>query len=321
MGEDNKIDNLDDKLAVLMFGESVHDANEHKSNIREAIELDADYVIGVCRSLIMEHRQHSKEVKKLLDDNKKLTRGRSYYEKTIGERIARLASKLTQAEIKLRISETKRRISEHRLRISDSDKSNARKKLEDENKKLESERKQLESELTKSTVPMRTNLREEILFDPVEYEDADTLKVLVYGAWHETIDRHLCELPDYVEVDLLLGSKGIGGQGKTKTDKQKDNDKKFAAIQEKNVGRFNWNYTSKKEDVHLKLYIWCKGEDPLIAYSGSANYTDKAFDEYPFPRELMFPTDPKVALKMFNELKEGAHPPLMDLTKSNQQAE
>ena len=41
--------------------------------------------------------------------------------------------------------------------------------------------------------------------------------------------------------------------------------------------RFNGHYLQKKPPVHSKVYGWCNGNNPLIGYSGSANYSQSGF--------------------------------------------
>ncbi len=40
---------------------------------------------------------------------------------------------------------------------------------------------------------------------------------------------------------------------------------------------FSCSYLYRGEPVHAKIYIWCENETPVIAFTGSANYTQTAF--------------------------------------------
>jgi len=36
---------------------------------------------------------------------------------------------------------------------------------------------------------------------------------------------------------------------------------------------FKCNYIKNRPPVHSKIYIWCNNDEPVLAFTGSANYT------------------------------------------------
>ena len=55
--------------------------------------------------------------------------------------------------------------------------------------------------------------------------------------------------------------------------------------------------------VHSKLYIWGKDDIPLVAFSGSANFTQSAFSSY--RKEIMDDCNPADALTYFYEIEKN----------------
>lgn len=54
--------------------------------------------------------------------------------------------------------------------------------------------------------------------------------------------------------------------------------------------------------VHSKLYIWAKNDEPVIAFNGSANFTQSAFSNS--RKELMSVCNAETAMKYFHEMDE-----------------
>ncbi len=74
--------------------------------------------------------------------------------------------------------------------------------------------------------------------------------------------------------------------------------------------KFQCSYVMKPPAVHSKIYAWYKDEEPLYAYTGSANYTQTAFLKA--QREVLTPCNAEVAFTYYNDLLEDtiycAHP-------------
>ncbi len=69
--------------------------------------------------------------------------------------------------------------------------------------------------------------------------------------------------------------------------------------------KFTCSYLAEGEPVHAKIYIWCKNDQPILAFTGSANYTESAFI-CSQRKEVLTETNPKQAFKFFNSLKSDA---------------
>ena len=67
--------------------------------------------------------------------------------------------------------------------------------------------------------------------------------------------------------------------------------------------KIDCSYIFTGQEVHSKVYVWSKGNDPQCAFCGSANYTINAFQKR---RECMNPCDPVEAIRYYNELKRDA---------------
>lgn len=87
-----------------------------------------------------------------------------------------------------------------------------------------------------------------------------------------------------------------------------------------NFGRLNFENSEFKIDIrtpsesidyHSKLYVWFKGDHPVLAWGGSANYTRLAFglsDQSDLRDEILFEVDPGLASKYVEELFSRSDP-------------
>lgn len=69
-------------------------------------------------------------------------------------------------------------------------------------------------------------------------------------------------------------------------------------------GQFSCGYLREGEEVHAKVYIWCSGSKPLLAYTGSANYTQIALLRS-CRREVLAECSPVLAYEFFQSLKKS----------------
>jgi len=69
--------------------------------------------------------------------------------------------------------------------------------------------------------------------------------------------------------------------------------------------KFTCSYIAEGEPVHAKIYIWCKDDQPVLAFTGSANYTESAFI-CSWRKEVLTETNPIHASEFFNSLKRDA---------------
>lgn len=64
---------------------------------------------------------------------------------------------------------------------------------------------------------------------------------------------------------------------------------------------FECKYVYEPPPVHSKLYIWCENEIPVLAYTGSANYTQQAFNGK--QQEILIECSPTEALDYYDEIE------------------
>lgn len=77
-------------------------------------------------------------------------------------------------------------------------------------------------------------------------------------------------------------------------------------------GHFTCRYLSRGASVHAKVYVWCKDEIPVIAFSGSANYTQQALVKSG-RREVLSECDPIDAYNYFRLIERDT----VDCTNQN----
>jgi hypothetical protein len=111
--------------------------------------------------------------------------------------------------------------------------------------------------------------------------------------------KHLCKLveqyPD-IKIKLIVGMTPFDGISLS-------NHKGFTKIMlEIFPNNFTCGYLHSGPPVHSKLYIWMKDGIPKISFVGSANYTQKAFNELK-QKELLTQCDSSIALEYFNQVE------------------
>jgi HKD family nuclease len=67
------------------------------------------------------------------------------------------------------------------------------------------------------------------------------------------------------------------------------------------INSFTCSYVCENAPVHSKVYVWMKDEEPIKAFTGSANFTQSAFSCE--RREVMTDCDPYEALAYFNKVE------------------
>ncbi len=144
------------------------------------------------------------------------------------------------------------------------------------------------------------------LINPLKSADAaDTLRIVSGYATHAMASRHLIaanDLKTRLSVDLVYGMAGMDGVSK-------EDHLGFLSLERKDefdfVGRFNCSYVKKPYSVHSKVYVWCKGERPVQAFIGSANYSQRGFSQSKH-LETLAECDPVSALEFFRRAKAFA---------------
>ena len=143
------------------------------------------------------------------------------------------------------------------------------------------------------------NLYQEVLVVPAD-AGATELCILSGYASASMAHRHLREdalQRNGVSVQLVCGM--AGAEGVSLVD-----DSMFAQLQES--GLFRCHYRIERPAMHAKVYVWMKGDDPIRAFVGSANYTQRGFLAPVQQQEAMAEADPQMALALFQEALRGS---------------
>ena len=135
----------------------------------------------------------------------------------------------------------------------------------------------------------------------------DALRIVSGYATHAMASRHLLAVTakkKSLAVDLIYGM--AGADGVRKADHlgfiSLEGHKEFDY-----AGTFSCSYVKKPKSVHSKVYVWCKGDVPVQAFIGSANYTENGFN-VPSRTETLAECDPQSALEFFYETKKRTVP-------------
>lgn len=147
-------------------------------------------------------------------------------------------------------------------------------------------------------------LEEPILLNPAVELGCTSLKIITGFTDTECIYRHLISLSDLgktnkFSVDMILGMTSGNGLSEKK---HNDINRLISRIKtNKQMPEFICRYKVSGTDIHSKLYIWLKDDEPVIAFCGSANYSMNAFFKR---RECMTDCDSKEAEKYFKILEK-----------------
>ena len=117
------------------------------------------------------------------------------------------------------------------------------------------------------------SLFEDILIKPIR-ESADRLYIVSGYASATMAYRHLQALDRFrkdVQIELIVGMAIRDGIS------SKDHEGFQELISGRYRDRFNCRYVVHGPPIHSKTFAWYSGNDPKIAFIGSANYTQLAF--------------------------------------------
>jgi len=149
---------------------------------------------------------------------------------------------------------------------------------------------------------LSTKLYKKVLIDPMlQDKTLDRLFVVSgysaagMGVKHASDMMKLrteCSVP---KINLMCGMTAEGGIGK-------EVHAGFVDLCTKTKLGFSCRYLVRGEPVHAKVYIWCAGNKPLLAYTGSANYSQNAFRSANTRREVLTQCSPEMAYAFYNSL-------------------
>ena len=152
-----------------------------------------------------------------------------------------------------------------------------------------------------------TDLFEYALIKPaLAAKPADELFIVSGYASHALASGHISVLKSKskaVNIDLIYG---MAGEGVSDVDylgfKSLHNHAEYAYD-----GSFDCRYVRRPTTVHAKVYVWCRHGIPLVAFSGSANYTNNGFKAQKRV-EVLSECDPVSAFDFYNKIKKGTVP-------------
>ena len=143
------------------------------------------------------------------------------------------------------------------------------------------------------------DLYNKILIEPLLSSDYNRLIIISGYATAAMAFHHLNDLKNNhskdVEIDLIVGmtpKDGITASNHIGFKKLVNDD--FS-------GKFKCRYILNSPPVHSKIYLWCKNNKPIMAFTGSANYTQVALC-LKSQREAMTRCDPSLVADYFNDL-------------------
>ena len=147
-------------------------------------------------------------------------------------------------------------------------------------------------------------LEEPILFAPAK--ECNKLQIITGFTDCERISTHLIELADgikentyqkNIEIEMILGMY----KGASITERKHQRLQRLLAytLPSSNMPKFSCRYIIQDKEVHSKVYIWSKDDEPKVAFCGSANYSINAFQNR---RECMSDCDAKQAEDYYQSL-------------------
>lgn len=151
---------------------------------------------------------------------------------------------------------------------------------------------------------LTSDFRDTVLLDPIG-QGANHLKIVAGYATHTMASWHMGEICDRyahlrgpIEITLLVGMCGYDGLSiPVHTGFQR----LMSDSADSDQVRFTAQYVYDGAPVHSKLYLWERDDQPILAYMGSANYTQTAFSRH--CREMLEQCEPGVALEYFDSIE------------------
>lgn len=139
------------------------------------------------------------------------------------------------------------------------------------------------------------DLFQRVLIEPVSSSGADTLMAVSGYATANMVYHHLKMLEgSKIDLNVIVGMAKKDGIERAQHVALNKIVKQSAF---KNT--MACNYMVKGNPVHAKVYVWLRGDEPVSAFSGSANYTLTGFGRSQI--EVMDAVDPKDALQFYKQ--------------------
>ena len=150
---------------------------------------------------------------------------------------------------------------------------------------------------------LQASLFEKILIRPFEDKELGVDNLLVASGYATSAMgfHHLDYFRKYdkkPQISLIYGM--AKRDGVVKSDHQG-----FLSLASKFQNSFACKYLMTGEESHSKVYIWCRGQTPVLAFSGSANYTQTALVNG-IRREVLSECSPRQAYAYFKALAKDS---------------
>jgi len=148
-----------------------------------------------------------------------------------------------------------------------------------------------------SSILLSDDLFSEVLLNPAKSTASDLYIISGYAS-SAMVFHHAEKLKEQnsdVNINLIIGMTCRDGLSKT-------NHQGFQELVENDLsGIFNCSYLINRPPVHSKVYTWVRDEKPIMAFAGSANYSQQAFIGKS-QREVVTECDPITAFDYYNSL-------------------
>ena len=142
------------------------------------------------------------------------------------------------------------------------------------------------------------DLFSEVLIRPITEFNPDSLNIVSGYASPSMVRRHFKELSnvDYsLTINLIIGMTRFDGISK---------EKHLAFVEVVNEFAFDCRYIASGNPVHAKVYTWLKNNKPILAFSGSANYSIPGFSAS--QREVLDRCDQDLANQFYGSIHQDS---------------
>lgn len=122
-----------------------------------------------------------------------------------------------------------------------------------------------------------SDLARKVLFEPLQ-TGADRLCILSGYATPNMASWLIKNLKEFksgpIDLSLIVGMVPFDGLSIAVHEGFKELQK---AKMPHEVAHYQCSYVCDSTPVHAKVYVWLKGDEPIMAFTGSANFTQSAF--------------------------------------------
>ena len=144
------------------------------------------------------------------------------------------------------------------------------------------------------------NLFQQVLIEPAKRLKANKMLAVSGYAAANMVYTHadsLSKINCQSSITVISGMAPIQGIDKA-------HHEQFIKFSQEGIcgSEFSCKYVESGNPVHAKVFIWMRNDDPVIAFAGSANYTNAGFGEN--QNEVMTHVNPDEALDFYNQTIE-----------------